>query len=289
MRAPLLCLLLAVPLLRAAPAKGTKFTVRTTQFGQTVEHTTYFQGDRLRMEYQNYEGPNAGPHLAMIMRCDLGQIFELNLDANQYDSAPFPPKPYTKEQIAALKIPTPLPMPKQKTLRIETTTVDTRERKQMFGQTARHVITTTKDIPLSGKPVPIRVTVEDGWYIDFDPELSCQPKPSGNVHGFLETLDGNTPPPNPEFVDIGKPERGFALWKSYSSDFTTTFADGTTKQDSTKFKIEVVEFHQGPLDSSLFEIPGRFRQVAHIHEGPPPVTQTQSSWDRFIARISSYF
>jgi len=62
------------------------------------------------------------------------------------------------------------------TLRIETTTVDTGERKEFFGHIARHFIITRKQIPLEGSHSEPQETLTDGWYIDLDPQVSCDRK-----------------------------------------------------------------------------------------------------------------
>jgi len=66
------------------------------------------------MEFRNYAGQRkadgsqqkwlSGPRLAAITRCDLGQVVELNLDADEYVSAPYPPKPLTRAEIEARRL-----------------------------------------------------------------------------------------------------------------------------------------------------------------------------------------
>lgn len=115
-----------------------------------------------------------GPHLASIVRCDLGQTFELNLDAREYIAAPYPPKPLSKAETEARGLkPLQFVASDKPTLRLETTTLDTGERKEFFGHTARHVITTRRQIPLEGSKSDAQEMVKDGWYIDLDPSISC--------------------------------------------------------------------------------------------------------------------
>jgi hypothetical protein len=88
------------------------------------------------MEFRNYVGrPRAdgsqqwlsGPRLAAITRCDLGQVFELNLDAAEYVSAPYPPKPLTQVEIEARGLSEPdMTQSGKPTLRIETRTLAAR-------------------------------------------------------------------------------------------------------------------------------------------------------------------
>lgn len=161
MRLPSSCLLLlGAPLLNASTAPGLKITIRHGMNGQFSESTTYLQSDRRRSEYRNMAGYQAslgrpvvqvyGPRLAMIWRCDLGQIFELNLDEREYHSSPLPKWP-TRQELEARAAKAPQPAePQRPTVLVETNTVDTSERKEFFGYTARHVITTGKQSPLEG-------------------------------------------------------------------------------------------------------------------------------------------
>jgi hypothetical protein len=101
-------LLLGVPLLQPSGNTGITMTIQFGLAGNSSQQTIYLQADRKRMEFRNSEGhkkadgsfqPIYGPRLVAITRCDLGQYFELNLDAHEYTSAPYPPKPFTKEEI----------------------------------------------------------------------------------------------------------------------------------------------------------------------------------------------
>ena len=63
----------------------------------------------------------------------LGTSFELNLDAAEYVSAPYPAKSLTQAEIEARGLSkADMSQPREPTLRIETTTVDTGERKEFF-------------------------------------------------------------------------------------------------------------------------------------------------------------
>jgi hypothetical protein len=282
-----LLLLLGIPLTQMPQTTGIKMTIRLTMLAHPMEETIYLQNDRKRMEYRNSSGDEYGPHLAAITRCDLGQGFTLNLDSHEYTSAPYPPKPYTKEQMATLKIPQARPLPLNKTLRIETTTVDTGERKEMFGHTARHVITTRKETPLAGSHSTPRENIADGWYIDLDMELSCDRKfPPGAQYGYL-ALVGNSPPENPEFVSVGKLERGFGLQEIWTMNQSQPQPDGTTKMTSSRTERIIKELLEGPLDPALFEIPSGFKLVAHVQQMPPP--KVPSAWERFKARFGNLF
>ena len=298
-----LCLLLVgVPLLQASENTGIKMTIRRVFAGNPTEQTIYVQGDRKRMEFRNYVGQQkadgsqqrlSGPRLAAITRCDLGQLFELNLDAAEYVSAPYPPKPLTKAEIEAHGLGKPDMSPsREPTLRIETTTVDTGERKEFFGHIARHVIITRKQIPLEGSHSEPQETVTDGWYIDLDPQVSCDRKLSRGkrAHGYV--VAGKQPAEKPEFVDIGESETGFAVQLVLVSKSTYTLPDGTNKQTDSKSETLVTQLELGSLDPGLFEIPPRFKHVQHIERNPTASassSQTIDFWERFEAKVASLF
>ena len=223
---PICLLLLGIPPLPAAKVTGTKVTIRNTFGGHPSDTTIYVQGDRLRREFRTGMGRTKadgteqwieGPRLATITRCDLGQMFELNLDAAQYVAAPYPPKPLTKEEIAARRLNRPqIPFPPKPTVRVETKTADTGERKEMFGHIARHVVTTITYVPLEGGHSAPRETVIDGWYIDSNSnqQLPCDrrwPEGTRDHASFVTLTTGNQPVEWPEFSEIGKPETGAAL------------------------------------------------------------------------------
>ena len=300
---PLCLLLLGVPLLQTSGNTGIKMTVRRVFSGNPTEQTIYVQGDRERMEFRTYEGKQkadgsqqwlSGPRLAAITRCDLGQIFELNLDTAEYVSAPYPPKPLTQAEIEARGLRKPDMSPsREPTLRIETTTVDTGERKEFFGHIARHVIITRKQIPLEGSHSESQETVTDGWYIDLDyPQVSCGLKLSSGKRAHAYLTGGKQPAEKPEFVDIGESETGLAVQLIMVSKGTYTLPDGTNKQTISKSETLVTQLELGSLDPRLFEIPQGFKHVQHIERHPKVSEssgQTMGLWERFKAKAASLF
>lgn len=296
-------LLLGVPLFHTS-SSGLKFSVRHTHEGISSDQTFYVEQDRRRTEYRNSTGGEKllrdgsrnvrfGPQLASIVRCDLGQIFELNLDSSEYVAVPYPPQPLSKAQAQAAGLKTPQFIASEKpTLRIETTTLDTGERKDFFGHTARHVITTRRQIPLEGSKSNAQDMVTDGWYIDLDTSIPCDHKRlSGkpvHVHAFLAA--GNAPIEKIEFLDKGEPESGFAIeWKITSKE-EIGLSDSAKKEYPSVREMQVKQFAEGPLDPALFTIPTGFRQVEHIERDPPPSLPNQgSAWERFKASVARVF
>ena len=296
-------LLLGAALLSASEDTGTKMVVRTTLAGHASEQTTYWQGDRKRVEYRGSVGRRAtdgstqyeyGPASVFITRCDLGQIFQLNLDAAKYTSAPFPPVPLTKKQMEARAARQPgMPWPAKPTLRVERTTVDTGERKESFGHIARHVITTQKQTPLEGSHSQPQESVEDGWYIDLDQQLSCSPKwyAGARGYGFWLASSSGQPPERPEFVEIGKPEMGFAVEQVATSKLDYTLPDGTRNHLESKSEVVVTHLQEDPLDPTLFEVPRRFKHVDHLDQSAtmPASGHPKTFWERLKARAAALF
>ena len=304
-------LLLGVPLLQASDNPGVKMTIQHGQGVLPTLRTIYLQADRKRMEFRSAFGqtkadgavqPTYGPRLVAITRCDLGQAFELNLDASEYTSTPYPPKPLTKEEIKARGLETPATYNSDKpTLRIEVTTTDTGERKEIFGHIARHVITARKQIPLEGSPSEPQESVTDAWYMDLqsihlNQRLSCDRKPPEGkrayTHSYLHAVGGNRPIDKPEFVTIGEPETGFALQSLTTSKSTYTLPDGVRKQSDLKFEMQVTQFEEGPLDPALFEIPSGFKHVEHIQRNlvaPASSSQISYLWQRLKASVAGLF
>jgi hypothetical protein len=277
-------LLLGIPLLQAPENGGIKMTIEFGEFGaygSSRQSTTYIQGDRERTEYRNSFGrrqpsdrsvqPIYGPRLARIIRCDLGQYFELNLDTSEYTASPYPPKQPTKEEIKARGLETPATrMPGNPTIRVETKTTNTGERKEMFGRMARHVITTTTQTALEGSHSDPQQSITDGWYIDFDQQLSCEQKRPKGGQGYISVYmsagRGKPPMEKPEFVTVGEPEMGLALYSLTTSKSASTLPDAYTSKSETR----VTQFEEGPLDPALFEIPPGFKLVDRIERNPPP-------------------
>jgi hypothetical protein len=267
--------------------------VRTTFNGLSEVQTIYLEADRKRTEFRNSRGRIQGPRLASITRCDIGQDFELNLDAGEYESWPYPAKTLTTEDYAAAGIPQPKMVRSDKpTLRVTRTTVDTGDRKDFFGHIARHFITTIKQIKLDGSQSQESVT--DGWYVDLDLALSCDPKlPKGTAStGYVTaTLEGE-PYDRPEFIDIGdRPGTGFPVELNVETNDTYVLSNGIKKQSRLRFDRHVLQLYEGPSDPGIFEIPSGFKQVRKIERNPKAQDLSNTSigwWNELKIRLAGF-
>jgi hypothetical protein len=160
----------------------------------------------------------------------------------------------------------------------EITTRDIGERKESFGYTARHVITTHKVTPLEGTEVP-QETITDGWYIDLDTQLSCDPPDNTPSEGttystvrLVAKSGDNVSASSTSFVQmtyVGKPENGFPIWVKR----TTHRGEQVTTSEN-----EVTELSTKPIDPTLFEVPKNFRSVERNLPWP-----RAAFWARWLA------
>lgn len=284
---------------------GVKLTLLNMFNGMSSERTQYSQGDRKRLEYRNTAGGakqadgsmdlRYGPHMASITRCDLGKIYELNLDAREYHGSSYPPQPFTQERMKAMGVKPQGDLPTTPTLLIEITTRDTGERKQMFGHTARHVIRTRTETPLEGSHAQAQDSVEDGWFIDLDTGISCDRKwregERAHSHVAAWLKDASAPPELPKFVEVGSRETGFAMESRTTTRGAYVSPDGTKKESTSTSETTVILLEERPLDLAVFEVPVGFREVAHVDANTSVNWQMSwaNAWVRFEARVERLF
>jgi hypothetical protein len=280
------------PSSQAPRPTGIKMTVRYSSVGQELEQTTYFRADARRQEHRNISGSHYGPHLAFIERCDLGEAFGLNLDLREYDSHPYPPQ-LPKEQLAKMSQAPPPALPGPPTFRIEVTTTDTGERMDFFGHQARHVITTRKETPLAGSHRYAQDLVTDGWYIDLETEISCEPwwRSSKQQKGIAYLAAGNDPIERIEVVQKGNEEHGFAVDLKVVDTSLYVLKDGTTKVNTSKNRIKVIDFVEGQLDPGTFEVPAGFAKVERMNWNQPQEERSawSTGWEQFVLTVKDLF
>jgi len=226
----------------------TKIKSRQTSGGQTYENTSYIKGKRQRSE-------NSGGQMITIQQCDLRRNIQLMPMAKVYtiqpydDAAPGGTGNTTTTHMATQN----LPVKKGGVVTSTVTTKDTGERKQIFGYTARHIITTMsmESSPDACSQNNTRIEI-DGWYIDATFALDCD---------LNQQYTAYRPPVRPggcrdryETKAIGTAKKGFPVWEK----MTMPGANGAPSFSTIN---EVVEISQATLDQSLFEIPPDYRQV----------------------------
>jgi hypothetical protein len=229
----------------AIASADTKIKSRQTTGGQTYENTSYIKGKRQRSETNNGQ-------MVVIQQCDLRRNIQIMPQAKIYMIQPYdePSAAGTTTNNAATSQPSTTKKGGVVTSTI--TTKDTGERKQMFGYTARHIITNMemRSSPDACSTVDTKMEI-DGWYIDAAFALDCdsnraytayRPHAGGGCHDRYETKQ------------IGTAKKGYPVWEK-----TTMFGPNGAESFSTT--NEVVEFSQATLDPSLFDVPEGYRQV----------------------------
>jgi hypothetical protein len=270
-----------------------------------AENILYLQNNRRRVEERRQQvnplWPNGPlvtfyePHTALLESCDgdAKSAVVLNLDDNTYAPMEMSRK-LTAEEIKNFNDHAPKgPAPTRPTVLHETTTKDTGERKQSFGYTARHVITTFKSTPLEGTASMQSESFTDGWYIDLVTYISCDINPTtpreGTAYSVVQMSEGVLTPgqgSGPISVSeasvvqttyVGKPETGFPIWIRATMR-RPALVPGAKSQQVNITESEVTELSAKALDPSLFEVPKDFRSVARIL----PVPRV-AFWARWLA------
>ena len=139
-------------------------------------------------------------------------------------------------------------------------TVDTGERKEMFGFTARHLkqTMTSESSPDACAQNNMRME-RDGWYINLDYGLNCGPErppqmpnnyPTGGCRDAYR------------FKHTGVANLGYPLIE------TTTMFGANGSQSFTMTK-EVIELSRQPLDAALFDVPAGYIEARSQQEMYP--------------------
>lgn len=268
--AAVLCLITLV-----IPVKNNDLKVvikESFSLGQTITSTQYLSASNSRFEWANGPANIAGHHIADIVHYGetVNQRFMLDLDAHEYVFFETDKKgarsggPYKNSG---------------GTLAIWIDSSDTGERRQMFGHTARHIITKEKRVPGAGSCSTPSESETDGWYMDYSglPEWR-RPHP-----GMFFVTAGNCMD-NIEVHRSGV-EPGFPL--KVNTILHNSLPGVDSKIVTNTSTLEVVEFTQAPLDPALFVVPADFRRVSELSVMMKPHTPT--TWERFKSWLQTMF
>jgi hypothetical protein len=136
--------------------------------------------------------------------------------------------------------------------------VDTGERRQLGGLTARHIVTTTKTTIAGQIPPQVRMRVQDGWYVDLPP-LDCIERAGATVsYSLVSGGIGGVVPAPPRVTVRGRAKPGVALIETDRM----TGPDGNWEQTT-----ELVEISSAPLDAALFDVPAGYVAALPYHGG----------------------
>ena len=222
----------------------TKVKSRQTSGGQTYENTSYIKGKRQRSETNNGQ-------MVVLQQCDLRRNIQIMPQAQVYMIQPYDAANTTSTSPSAANS-QPSTTTKGGVVTSTVTTKDTGERKQMFGYTARHIITTMEmeSSPEACSQVKSKMQI-DGWYVDAEFAIDCdsgvtyRPYPSPQSGGCQDRYVTK---------QVGTAKKGYPVWEK-----TTMFDPSGAESFSTI--NEVLEFSHATLDASLFDVPAGYRQV----------------------------
>lgn len=240
----------------SAVAYGQNYKIKqtVTMGGQPSESTVYVKGQRKRTESGGIMG--MGADVADIEQCDLRRDVKVNDKKKLYVIEPFDDDNDAPAATVAANRPAPTPKPSPRkggTLTVMTNTVDTGERKQMFGLTARHIKMTMSMKSSPDACSKMNMSAEsDGWYVDL-PAFSCAIRTfrRPETADYQRSSSGCRDRVIAQATGGGK--MGFALTETYTMN-----SDGGMAFTRT---TETLEFSKVTLDDALFNIPAGYSEA----------------------------
>ncbi len=238
----------------AAPAPPADLTLkfRSTTSGQSYESTTMIKGKRERSEMNMGQG-----NMTTITQCDLKRTIQISDSSRKYFITPMETGSATAASSTPAMAASAEPTRSGGTVNYVTTTIDTGERKEMFGFTARHVKSsmTMESSPDACSPVNQKMDT-DGWYIDLSYGLDCD-------LGAAQMANRYVPPGGCRdralTKQLGTGRKGYPLIET----MTMYGPNGQAMFTSTK---EVLELSREPLDAALFDVPVGYTEAASSQE-----------------------
>jgi hypothetical protein len=229
-----------------------KITTKSTAGGQSMTSTTYIKGARQRTEGMGYTS---------IYQCDLKRMIQINDKRRTYFIAPLGDAAGSKGANAQKS---GAHTRRGGVVTYTTTIMDTGERKQMLGLTARHLKTKTVIAASEGACSPMNMEMEtDGWYIDLPGGLSC-------------ATDGSAAPQFPvdqsdcvdevRFKTEGTAKTGYPVMTTTKMKFNAGADSPATNIPTSSSMQEVVDLSNGTLDAALFDIPAGYTEVKTMQE-----------------------
>jgi hypothetical protein len=236
----------------ASTARDLRIKYRTTTSGQTHETTTMLKGKRERNETRM-----GHMDMASITQCDLKRTIQISENVRKYLITPMETGAASSPGTTTPASGSAEPARRGGVVTYVTGAVDTGERKEMFGFTARRVKSsmTMDSSPDACNPMKMR-TETDGWYIDLSfglecdlgrPQMMASPAMAGGCQDRVQTRR------------TGAARTGYAL-----SETTTMY--GPTGSVMYTMTREVIDLSREPLDASLFDVPAGYTEAASSQE-----------------------
>jgi len=272
---------------------GVKIVTRQVTGGFVDMRTEYLTPDRMRNEWQTHAGQWSGPPMAsIIQRGEHDRVYVMDLQAHEYVT-------YETDAKGVLVSAQAKPVAESGgTLQIWMDSVDTGERRNYFGHVARHIITRERRIASPGACSRGSETETDGWYLDSSavPDWS---QPKKNAYGVVVASVVSAEPAasncldKVDKIDIHRSgvEPGFPVKISTTVRSQVPGRSGAPRLLASTWGSEILELKQGPLDPSLFQVPGDFHQVESLKNWIPvvPPRHELTGWEWVKAKLQEFF
>lgn len=234
-----------------------KITFKTTMGGQSTQNTTMIKGSRERSE-TSIGGGAYSMNTVSITQCDMRRTIQINDRARKYLITPMDSDSSSNESSSAVGAPAATGTRRGGVVTVTVNTIDTGERKEMFGLTARHLRRTTvmQSSPDACNPTQMKIET-DGWYANLEYGLNC-PSNRPSYHGGPAAASGGCRD-RYAYKTTGPANLGYPLQET-----TMMYgADGSVTMTTTK---EAIEISRQPLDAALFDIPPGYMQASSQQE-----------------------
>ena len=242
------------------PIRGDfKITIKQSFGGQEMQNTTMIKGQRERSE-TSMPGMPAGMSMSQvnITQCDMKRAIQINDRARKYFITPMEVDDSSPAERGGMSTPANTGANRRGgVVTMTVNTVDTGERREMFGFTARHLKQSmmTEASPDACYQQHMKID-RDGWYINLEYGLNCgtdRPPQVGRMAAPQGCRDRY------QFRRTGPTNLGYPLVET-----TTIYGpDGSVQNTMTK---EVVELSRQPLDAALFDVPAGYTQAQSQQE-----------------------
>lgn len=149
-------------------------------------------------------------------------------------------------------------------VQVESKTVDTGERKLLFGHPARHLITTTKRADANNHTGGEEIL--DAWYIDHElPDRNCAPDFVRSEPYYVIGTTLVDYPDVAQFHHTGPLPTGLPVISKFTGKLAAT-KDGISSRTITIEKT-VEELSDSPLSPSLFQLPDGLHENPQLFRG----------------------
>ncbi len=250
-------LTIAVLFLTSAAFADVTVRQRVTVSGQGSEQIRMIKGARERRETKITLTGDAAqmadmmPSVATITQCDARRTLQVNDKKKLYTAEPFGDDAPT---VATPAKATAVTTRKGGTVTITYSLIDTGERKQMFGLTARHLkvsqsMVSSADSCSGAQTSKMEI---DGWYADFSADFSCP----------IDLPDATTAPSRPDCRDRIIMKRSGSARLGFLLDGTMTMFDAKGNA-AASIRTETLEISRSPLSAGLFDVGSDYRLAAN--------------------------